>query len=307
MKKLKFLIHTCFLSGLITLLLSVPLAHAVTSKSERGLSLAPLRTELTIAPGTSLEGTLKVRNQTASSVKVLVSASTFKVVNEQYDYEFVDNEEPARWIRFKEESVTLRPNEERRVEYQVAVPLKAEPGGRYISLFVSADTKSRLTVPSKQRVASLLYITVKGAVTRTGQFLGLESPWLTSKDIAWSARIQNSGTTHFRSRYQITTKSLTGDVLSKQNEDALILPGTVRLVSDNIKISWPGIYKQEYLIGLGDSPAHSEQRWVIYSPPYATAIAAGTVGIIALLISHWLHRRHKRRKLVGLRDSSIKN
>lgn len=275
---------------------------AAISTVEHGLTLAPLRTELSIKPGTSLEGTLRIANRTKAAMKVIPSAQTFKVINEQYDYTFIDSQneggEPARWIRFDQDSLTLRSGEEKSLKYQVAVPLKAEPGGRYISLFVSADTKNTASVvPSQQRVASLLYVTVEGTVTRTGSFLGLESPWLTSKDVAWSARIQNSGTTHFRSRYQITTKSFTGDVLSKQNEDALILPGTVRLVSDNVKISWPGIYKLEYLIGLGDSPAHSEQRWVIYSPPYATAIGVGTAGITVLLISHALHRRHKRRKL----------
>lgn len=258
----------------------------------RGLTLAPLRSELSIAPGTSLDKTLRVRNHTEAPMKVQLSASTFKVINERYDYEFIDSEEPARWVRFAEDTITLQPGEERSIGYQVAVPLKAEPGGRYISLFVSADTKTRLQMPSRQRVASLLYVTVQGAVTRTGQFLGLDTPWLTAKSPVWSARIRNSGSTHFRSRYQITVKSLTGDVVSQQNEDALILPGTVRLVSDTVKLSWPGIYQQEYLIGLGDSPAHTERRWVIYSPIYATA---GIVGLILLAATVLTHVRRRRK------------
>lgn len=255
------------------------MAGAATTQ-DRDLTLSPLRTELAVAPGTAIDGVLKVSNRTPKSMNVTLSAEVFRVTNEQYDYAFSEDSDAAKWIRFDQDTIELSSGEEKTVEYQLAAPLKAEPGGRYISLFASANTESdSATVPSRQRVASLLYITVQGEVTRTGQFLGLDMPWLTTKDSVWSTRIRNGGTTHFRSRYSIVMKTIGGEIVSEQREDALILPGTVRLVSDTLRMPrWPGLYQLDYKIGLGDSPSHRESRWIFFSPPLFT------VSVLALLL-----------------------
>jgi len=284
-------IHLAVISFIV--IFSGSTTWAATERSDRDLTLAPLRTELSVAPGTSVEGVMKMTNRTSANMEVKLSSEVFNVINEQYDYAFDKDSETAKWIRFSEDAVKLSPGEERSVDYQLAAPLKAEPGGRYISLFASADTQSDVaSVPSRQRVASLLYVTVQGDVSRTGQFLGLEVPWFTSKDPSWSTRIRNSGTTHFRSRYSVEMKSLSGQIVSEQREDALILPGTVRLVSDTLQMpKLPGLYRIDYKIGLGDSPSHRETKWMIYSPPLATALVVAVIVISAVAIHIAMRRR----------------
>jgi len=149
-------------------------------------------------------------------------------------------------------------------------------------------------VNSRQRIASLLYITVTGDVSRAGHLVSLSSPWAVGGDSRWSVALQNTGTTHFRSRYNVNVQNVLGhDVVASMTGDALILPGTVRAVSDRLPLpQLPGLYKAIYTIGLGDTPAIVETRFVLYLPP--VAIVVSIVAII-LLISGLLRRRPNKR------------
>lgn len=235
----------------------------------KGLTLSPIRNEFEVSPGTSQDGTLLVANLTDRPMAVNFSVEEFSVINQQYDYAFTLESNVAKWVHFDMTLLTLQPGESRKVNYDVAVPLSAEPGGRYISLFASSETKATDSgVSSMQRVASLLYFTVSGKVSRFGNLVSLTAPSIVSDRVAWSAVVQNTGSTHFRSRYSVKVCDLFDFGLSTAaSGEALILPGTVRLLSDNIVMpDFPGIYKAVFTIGLGDSPARTETRYILYAP-----------------------------------------
>lgn len=185
--------------------------NTTTVNNQKGLTLSPLRSELNIAPGTSLEGTLTVTNSTDKAVAVSLNAEEFSVINQQYDYAFTQESEVAKWVTFTLSEADLVVGESKTVSYRVGVPLSAEPGGRYISLFASTDAGTQNGgVNSRQRIASLLYITVLGDVTRAGHLVSLSSPWAISGESKWSMAIQNTGTTHFRSRYTVNIHNVLG-------------------------------------------------------------------------------------------------
>lgn len=271
-------------------------AQATTTVAKmKGLTLSPLRSELDIAPGTSLEGTLTVTNSTDKAMAVSLNAEEFSVINQQYDYAFTQESALAKWVTFAPAEATLSAGESKTVSFTVGVPLTAEPGGRYIGLFASTGTAiSDGGIGSRQRVASLLYITVTGDVSRAGHLVSLSSPWAVGGDSRWSVALQNTGTTHFRSRYNVNVQDLLGhDVGLKMTGDALILPGTVRAVSDTLPLpQLPGLYKYIYTIGLGDTPATVETRYVLYLPPAAIVVA---IVAIILLVLGLLRRRPNKR------------
>lgn len=272
---------------------SVQAKPAVTKP--KGLTLSPLRSELDIAPGTSLDGTLAITNSTDKAMVVGLNAEEFSVINQQYDYAFTQESEVAKWVTFSPSEVDLAVGETKKIPFMVGVPLAAEPGGSYISLFASTDAAaSDGGVNSRQRIASLLYITVIGNVTRAGHLVSLSSPWAVSGKSMWSIALQNTGTTHFRSRYSVMVQNLLGyDVGAKTTGDALILPGTVRSVADTMPLpKLPGLYKYIYAIGLGDTPAVTETRLVLYVP--TVAIVIGLISII-LLGSLFVRRQASRR------------
>jgi hypothetical protein len=259
----------------------------VATDGSKGLTLSPIRNELEIAPGTSLDGVLLVTNSTSNPIIVNLSAEEFSVIDQQYDYSFTEESNVAKWVNFNSNEVNLNAGESREVKYNVGVPLSAEPGGRYISLFASTDTGQQAQgVISRQRIASLLYITVTGDVTRSGNLIGLTSPWLISDKSDWSATLQNVGTTHYRSRYSVSVQDLFGNEMAdKTTGSTLILPGTVRLIDNKLPIPrFPGLYKVIYTIGLGDTPAKTETRLIIYMPLWASLILSAAMVVVLLVI-----------------------
>ncbi len=255
------------------------------STQQKGMTVAPIRSELNIAPGTSLDGVIKVTNSTDKLMTVNLDAEAFSVINQQYDYAFTAESNTAKWVRFDQTTLVLSSQETREVKYTVAVPLSAEPGGRYLSIFISADTTPPdASITSRQRIASLLYINVTGDVTRSGHLLSLSSPWVISDKSQWSAAVQNTGTTHFRSRYGVVVKDVIfSNEVASTSGTSLILPGTVRLVIDNINPpSIPGLYKVIYTIGLGDTPSKVEVRYMLYIPVWLTVLIITTFVILVL-------------------------
>lgn len=282
------------LSLIITSSWVVQTVSARDKVETKGLTLSPLRNELEIAPGTSLDGVLKVTNSTNRPMLVQLNAEEFSVINQQYDYAFTAESNVSKWVTFNPTEVNLAIGESKKVSFTVGVPLSAEPGGRYISLFASTNTAaSDDNVPSRQRIASLLYITVLGDISRVGHLVSLSSPWLVGDKSTWSVALQNTGTTHFRSRYNVKVKNLLWDgTVAGMSGDALILPGTIRLIPDTLPLpQLPGVYKVIYTIGLGDTPSVTETRLSLYLPPWAIMIIVVIIIISALA----LKRRQKSR------------
>lgn len=280
--------------GICLVIIAVILASTVkvSAMDIKGLTISPIRTEIDIAPGTSKGGTLLITNSDIKSIDVKLSAEQFSVINPQYDYAFVNDSTIAKWVTFGLSEFELKPNETKQINFIVGVPINAEPGGRYISLFASTNTGSAgENINSLQRVASLLYITVAGDVTRNGNLISLTSPWIVGGESQWSVVLQNTGTTHFRSQYNVQIQNLWGGAVANMSGDALILPGTVRSVVDRLPLPQiPGIYKIVYNIELGDEPAKNEISWMIYMPLWAIIILA----IFVMLIIWLLFRKIKK-------------
>ena len=233
----------------------------------KGLTLSPLRTEVDIAPGTSQDKTLSLTNNNDTPITVYLSAEEFSVINEQYDYAFNIETELIKWVTFTSNTVELAPGETKSVSFRVGVPINAEPGGRYISLFASTDAEGvEEGSVSIQRIASLVYINVSGEVSRQGNLLSLRTPWFMHRTTTWTGQVQNVGSTHFRTDYTVTLQSLIGDTtIATKTGNALILPGTIRAINNSLPLpALPGIYKVTYKIGLGDTPAYKDTRIVVY-------------------------------------------
>jgi hypothetical protein len=261
----------------------------------KGLTLSPLRSELNIAPGTSLDGILKVTNSTNKPMAVDFNAEEFSVIDQQYDYAFTAESDIAKWVTFTPNEATLAAGKSKKITYSIGVPLSAEPGGRYISLFVSTNTGLTSDgVESRQRVASLLYITVLGDISRSGHLVSLSSPWLIGGESTWTAVLQNTGTTHYRSRYNLQVKDLLwGGTAASMSGEALILPGTVRLISNTLPAPfWPGIYKNIYTIGLGDTPAATKTLLILYIPTWAAIL----IVVIVVCLVFWLLQKRLAKK-----------
>lgn len=283
---------------LIIILLISPSAYAIEPVSSiKGLTVTPLRTELSIAPGTSETKSLSITNTNTSPITVHLTVEEFSVINEQYDYAFDVETQLSKWVTFTPSVLTLEVGQTKDVSYTVGVPFDAEPGGRYISMFASTETSaSGEGAQSIQRVGSLLYITVLGDVSRAGTLISLNSPWFITGPADWSAQLANTGTTHYRSRYTVAIQNLFGGTeASSLQADALVLPSTVRAISGEIPTpKMPGIYKIVYTIGLGDSPAKIETRYVLYMPSAVLVIVLFAAILAGALFGEYRSRKKRQ-------------
>ena len=265
----------------IFVIIAIPLsAHAI---SAQGLTISPIRTQLTIAPGTVQTGQLNLYNTTSSDMAIAMSAELFSVTDQQYNYSFNPNSPVAGWVRFDASSVTLAPGKSQTINYSINVPASAEPGDRYITLFATTSIVGDNTkASSTERVGSLVYITISGDVSRMGYVISFFTPWTMISSSTWSATLRDSGTSRFTSNYTMSVKTLWDADVSSSSDSSLILAKTIRLIQGSIvEPKIPGIYKLVFTTTLGDSPDVKLVSYILYMPIYGwiVVIVGLTLGI----------------------------
>lgn len=265
---------------LITLTVFFALTLAYTANAQesvstaKGLALAPIRTEVDIKPGTSFSRALQLTNYSNQLMNVHLNVDEFGVINQQYDYRFNDKTATSKWVSFVADEVRLKPGASKVVPYVINVPSTAEPGGRYISLLATTDVPTAPgEIRTQQRVASLVYLTVQGDVTRVGSLKSLNSPFIFDGYQSWKMAIANTGTTHFRSKYTVSIKNIfDGHEVATASDSALILPHTTRAIAARVPApKYIGVYRIDYTIGLGDTPAAKREYYIIFLPKQAYA------------------------------------
>lgn len=271
--------------------------HVSALMAPTGLTIAPVRTLFDITPGAAQTGRLTVYNMTKSDMDVSMNAEVFNVINQNYDYSFSPTSTVAGWIHFDPSTIVLAAGKSKTINYSVNVPVGAEPGGKYISMFATTSIKSSGTeASSSERVGSLLYITVSGDVSRTGYVLGLFIPWSMTSSTVWSATLRDSGSAHFTSNYSMDVKTLWNSDVSSYSSTSLILPMTIRLVTGTIAApTIPGIYKLVFTASLGDSKGAKITKYILYMPIYGWIIIV-TILLIITSIVRATHRRHEKNR-----------
>lgn len=287
------LVSLCIASSLIF----IDHTHA---DSPVGLTISPLRTEFVITPGTVMGGNVTVYNNTIQDMTVNMSAEGFGVKNIQYDYSFDPGSLIVDWTRFMTSVFTLLPGKSQTVSYTISAPIGAEPRGRYVSLFATTSLQSTGGgFESQERVGSLLYITIAGDVTQLGNLLSLNTPWIAGGPTTWTATIQNTGTTHFRTNYTLNVKTLWGSSVSTTSNNTLILPSSVRLVQGSIpQLTLPGIYKLVYDMTMGNAPAVHVTHYILYMPVYGLIVIAVILFYIAILISRYVVKKRESKQQI---------
>ncbi len=261
------------------------------------ISIEPLRQELELRAGQAITGKLRVRNNSSQPATVRITAESFSIVNESYDYAFAQSEDIKNWVHFDKSELALRPGESGNVAYSVGAPNNAEPGGKYIAIFASVENKPTLAASSINRVGLLLYITTPGSVSKKAKVLGIELPSVTTNRQAfWGLRIHSTGSAHFKSRVTTTVSNIFGQAVSTSANEHLILPDTIRNLEDKAKLGrWPGVYRVHFLVGQGDDPAYKQTKWVFYTPIVPTILLAiGLLVIIRLLLKTKRKRTYRR-------------
>lgn len=222
--------------------------------------VGPGRSEIELAPGESKTIEISVTNRISDDrlFEFIVEditgskdgASLVAVKEgEVSPYSIVD------YISFPESSVELELGERARIPVTITVPADAEPGGHYGSIFISTirkgeaatDAAPQPTSPIIARIGSLVFLTIKGEVERSGQTLGVDVVdngqwWFEEGPIDLGITYENTGSVHTNPYGEISISNMLGEEVGfVELEPWFVLPKAIR----NREVTWD----REFLFG----------------------------------------------------------
>lgn len=215
-----------------------------------GITISPLTFELTANPGDVISNKLKVYNPTDSTIGIKMEVEDFRPVGETGQVIVSPEEEVTyslkRWVETIPPEFTLKPREQKFVDFTINVPENAEPGGHYGSILacVTGAIGEEVTgVALTQKVGGLILLMVSGELKEELIVKEFSSPsFLEYGPVLFTIRFENKGTIHVRPKGFVTISDWRGkkvaDVAFPQNN---VIPGAIR----KIEASWD----KKWLVG----------------------------------------------------------
>lgn len=298
-----------FLILIVGIFLSVVSAGAVYAQGV-GLSISPVTFELTANPGDTLKNRIRVYNPSDSVIAVKMEIEDFTTTGElgRVIIEPAETEtySLANWIKVFPETFTLKPKEQKFVDFTIKIPENAEPGGKYGSILPSTAgvVGGGLTgSATAQKVGALLLLTVSGDVKEKLEIKEFSAPsFLESGPVPFTIKFKNTGTIHVRPRGFVTiTKARFGLFKEKKVVDIEfpqlnVIPESVRKINVSWNEKWPlGKYTATLVGSYGTTN-------IPFNPPVLTFWVfpwkiAAEVSTILLLFLIFFYKTRKRWRL----------
>lgn len=285
------------------------------------LTVSPMEQKMTLYPGESSTGSIKVSNPVSSKETLYYTVSVTPFAREGDNYDpIVGNEigggeynDVVNWVTFSSDSGDLEPNERDEIIYTVNVPKDARGGGQYFAIVVTrtdnpnkSEGDGNVTLKEVVRIASTVYATVSGNDIRLSGTVtdnNISTIYL-RPPITTSFMAENTGNTHMEIYYYMQVYPMFSDEEIYTNEEepslAIVLPGTKRLVSQEWKDTpTVGIFKvrQTVMFGADENEKSISEKIVIVCPIWLlfVVIFGVVVIVIYLVIRIKSHKNTKKR------------
>jgi hypothetical protein len=224
---------------------------------------------LSIAPGNSQAGAIKVYSQSEEEIKLRVYLEDWEYTDKQDGSKnfFPTQSTPlsaAGWISFSPAEFTLSPGEEKRLNYIVNLPQEAT-GGYYAVMFFETlfeppaqlaytEEEIRTSATLAVRIGTLFYIEAEGTVERQAGLRNLSvSRDKEDKSLSISLDLQNTGNADIAAGGTFNIIDGQGRVYARgEFNDVGTLPGDSAILTSKWGESLPrGIYDLILTINLG--------------------------------------------------------
>jgi len=297
----KFLSYLALLVMVVASMTGVPL-HAQGEEKE-GIGISPTKLTVDASPGETLTGKFTVTNPGTTPVEYRVYVKDLSIRNEDYEKDFepiAGAVSPVSWFKVPSTVASLAPNEQKELDYSIAVPKDAVPRGYYAVIFAeTVPPKAAATgVARVKRVGSLAYVTVKGASVEKGELLGFAVPgWQSKRPIKSTVRVQNEGNVHFEATGNVRLKDILGRTVSQTDISGTILPATIRKFRPELKLAQPfGLYRVEGDVTFLGKTTPLDSEWVMVGSPFWMVLWVAIIIGWAVVLIRWIKRRAKRKK-----------
>lgn len=236
---------TTLSSVLITTVLAVVILLPNISHAQVGISLFPIKFDLTVTPGQTYSDTVTVINPNSFPIGVQPEVENVAGGN-QGSIDLVETEIPhglSAWISLDKTVFTLAPQEQKQIPFSITVPANGEPGGHYGAILfrgLSAATGTPAGVGISGRVGSVILVNVPGATTQGGTISSFTGPgsYVSHGPVSFTFIVNNTGNTHFSPQGQITLKGPLFPSATIPFTSGIVFPGFNR----SFTATWNGFY-----------------------------------------------------------------
>lgn len=231
------------LKKILTVALLVVVGALGYLNSVQALTISPPLIDSEANPGSIIQGTIKLTNDTSETAQFFSSINRFEAKGEQGEPQIITEEDEriglVNWIDITPGPVELSPGQTRHIPLSINIPKDAEPGGHYAVIFWGTkspeieDSETAIGIESK--VGVLVLLTVGGEIVENGRILEFDtvgSKHLFSHlPIGFYLRFQNDGTIHIVPQGEIHIKDIFGREVDKRlinEKGGSVLPSSVR-------------------------------------------------------------------------------
>lgn len=230
---------------------AIVLACAFTFGSHAdALKLTPTIKEYSARPGDALSGVLQLVNDSALPASFNIETMDAQASTGEGGFaEYSPRNETStlsNWITLRESNIAIAPGETKNIQYIIAIPQDAPPGGHYAAIKVASGAAN---VPGGASLSSALAaniaLDVEGQALEKGDVVSFATvDGKTNYDklpVSFITRINNGGNRHFKPKGSIEVKNMFGSVvaslpLNQTNGGGNVLPRSTR----EFKNEWLG-------------------------------------------------------------------
>lgn len=276
-------------------------------------TVLPMSQRVSLAAGETYSGSITVvnPNDATEDFSYKIEVLPYNVVGEDYSADLAtvsDRSAMVNWIKVPESTGTVKPNESKKVEFEINVPENAPAGGQYAAIAVSSNEAAQgsgsIAVNNVFELASIVYAEVAGETVRGGEIVDNNLPgFVVQPPVVASATISNEGNVHADATFIIkVTNAITGEsILPTEDNDGqyneLIMPETTRNVTREINdLPALGVIKVSQTIYY-NGDVNIVEKNVVICPIWFMALLAVTLCAIVLAIIK-IVTRGKRKKAV---------
>jgi hypothetical protein len=213
----------------------------------KAISISPPIIDVASDPGTIIERSITINNETDKERIYSVGVMNFEMTGEEGYQKFIPLEadksfDLSGWIKYNEDKIIVQPKNSKKFIFTINVPLDADPGGHYASIFFSTGTtrseeNKDSNVGIEAQINSLILLQVSGAVDEKAQIesfnLENKSTLLYHLPAKFIFRINNEGNTHIRPKGNIEIKNIFGKrtvLLDANPKNNRVLPENIRKI-----------------------------------------------------------------------------
>lgn len=192
------------------------------------ISMSPVNETMTLNPGEVRSGTFTVANIGAKAFDFELGVKPFSVTSGDYALNYGEETkytEISKWVSYDIPGGHLEPNETKKINYTITVPMQVTPGGQYVALTATtssrnAENNSGAEFTIGKSVAMILYVTIPGELIHSGEVIENKIPqFFFDPPISVNSLISNSGNIHEDAEYILEVRSFFGDELVYTNAD----------------------------------------------------------------------------------------